>query len=60
MNNLGDQFENEVMLTISDCSSKVKYNNEKQHNELLKTMNATVNHELRNPLNAIVATNEHK
>ena len=27
------------------------------HNELLKTINATVNHELRNPLNSIVAFN---
>ena len=33
--------------------------NEKQQTELLKTINATVNHELRNPLNAIVATNQH-
>ena len=36
------------------------FNNEKSHNELLKTINATVNHELRNPLNSIAATNELK
>ena len=48
------------MVTIVDYTSQVNFQNEKEENELLKTINATVNHELRNPLNAIVATNEHK
>ena len=43
------------MITIVDASHQILCNNEKAHNELLKTINATVNHELRNPLNSIVA-----
>ena len=50
--------EDEVMLTITNSSSLVQYKNEKVHNELLKTMNATVNHEIRNPLNSIDAYNQ--
>ena len=46
------------MITIIDSSHQIQYNNEKDHNELLKTINATVNHELRNPLNSIVAFNQ--
>ena len=45
------------MISILDCSHQVQYDNEKSHNELLKTINATVNHELRNPLNSIAITN---
>ena len=46
-----------VMLQITDNSHQVQFHNEKSHNELLKMINATVNHELRNPLNSIVAFN---
>lgn len=49
-----------VMLTITDNSYQVYCDNERNHNELLKTINATVNHELRNPLNSIVAFNMQK
>ena len=45
------------MITISDIYHQVQFKNEKSHNELLKTINATVNHEIRNPVNSIVAFN---
>ena len=48
------------MISVTDSSHFIKYNHEKSHNELLKTINATVNHELRNPLNSIVAFNQQK
>lgn len=57
INQLVGEHENEVMLTITNSSSIVQYKNEKAHNELLKTVNATVNHEIRNPLNSIDAYN---
>ena len=52
--------DNQVMISIINCSHQVKFYNEKSHNELLKTINATVNHELRNPLNSIIASNIQK
>ena len=48
---------NEVMISIIDVSHEVLMNNEKAHVELLTVINATVSHELRNPLNSIVAFN---
>ena len=45
------------MISIINASDQILCNNEKIHNELLKTINATVNHELRNPLNSIVSIN---
>lgn len=57
-NKLVEQNEEETMITISNSSSLIQYKNEKAHNELLKTMNATVNHEIRNPLNSIDAYNQ--
>ena len=40
-----------------DKSSDVMLKEEKNLNELLKTINATVNHDLRNPLNSINSIN---
>ena len=57
INQIASKKNNEVMITIVDASHQILCNNEKSHNELLKTINATVNHELRNPLNSIVAYN---
>ena len=57
INNLVGENENEVMISIIDNSDQVFRNNEKEHNELLVMINATVSHELRNPLNSIVAFN---
>ena len=46
------------MISIIDTSHEILRNQEKAHNELLTMINATVSHELRNPLNAIVAFND--
>ena len=48
------------MLSFIDCSSQVLYDQEKNHNELLMLVNATVSHELRNPLNSLIAQNIEK
>ena len=58
INRLVGENENEVMISILDTSHEILCNQEKAHNELLTMINATVSHELRNPLNAIVAFNE--
>ena len=60
VNQLVGENDMSVMLSIVDNSHQVQFNNEKSHNELLKMINATVNHELRNPLNSIVAYNHQK
>ena len=44
-----------VMLSFIDCSISVLYDQERNHNELLMLVNATVSHELRNPLNSLIA-----
>ena len=44
-----------VMLKFMDVSAEVYYDESKEQNELLALINATVSHELRNPLNSIVA-----
>ena len=49
---------NQVMIQITDSSSQILFDKQKQHNELLQTINATVNHEIRNPLNSINACNQ--
>jgi signal transduction histidine kinase len=48
------------MLSFVDCSIQVLYDQEKNHNELLMLVNATVSHELRNPLNSLIAQNIEK
>ena len=48
------------MIKIIDVSDSVHYGATKEQNELLSLINATVSHELRNPLNSIVAQNEIK
>lgn len=52
--------DNEIMISVIDTSQEILCNNEKAHNELLVMINATVSHELRNPLNSIVAFNIQK
>ena len=52
--------ENEVMISLLDMSHEIRSNNEKTHKELIIMMNATVSHEIRNPLNSIVAFNLQK
>jgi len=41
------------MIQIIDVSKEILYDKEKAHNELLNLINATVSHEMRNPLNSI-------
>jgi signal transduction histidine kinase len=43
------------MIKFKDVSANVLYKKEKSHNELLNLINATVSHEMRNPLNSISA-----
>ena len=60
INRLVGENENEVMVSILDTTHEILCNQEKAHSELLTMINATVSHELRNPLNAIVAFNDQK
>ena len=46
------------MVSLIDVTDTVNYDLSKEQNELLSLINATVSHELRNPLNAIVSQNE--
>jgi len=45
------------MIKVVDVSKEVLYDKSREKNELLTLINATVSHELRNPLNSIVAEN---
>ena len=45
------------MIQIIDVSKDIMYDKEKAHNELLNLINATVSHEMRNPLNSIHSQN---
>ena len=49
-----------TMVQITDVSSQILYDQEKAQNKLLSMINACVSHELRNPLNALLASNEQK
>ena len=49
-----------VMLQIIDISDSFLYDQSKAKNEFLSLINATVSHEMRNPLNSISAENIHK
>ena len=43
-----------VMVHIIDVSDSILYDQSKEQNEMLSILNATVSHELRNPLNSIL------
>jgi signal transduction histidine kinase len=45
------------MIQIIDVSKDIMYDKEKAHTELLNLINATVSHEMRNPLNSIHSQN---
>ena len=60
VNILDGESENEIMVTLIDTTQEVLRQNEQAHNELMIMINATVSHELRNPLNSIVAINMQK
>ena len=48
------------MLQIIDISHTILYDQEKAQNAFLELINACVSHELRNPLNSIIAQNIEK
>ena len=48
------------MIQILDISDSIMYQQEKNHTEQLSLLNATISHELRNPLNSIKARNMEK
>ena len=43
------------MLQFIDISKSILYDMEKAHNAVLAMINACVSHEMRNPLNSIIA-----
>jgi signal transduction histidine kinase len=45
------------MIQIINISDSILYDKSKAENEFLQVINATVSHELRNPLNSICAEN---
>lgn len=48
------------MIQFINCTEEVSYDKEKAHSDLLMMINATVSHELRNPLNSLLAQNIQK
>ena len=48
------------MLQFIDISTSILYDMEKAHNGVLSMINACVSHEMRNPLNSIIAQNIEK
>ena len=57
MNREGKQSK---MLLLLNVSKDILYDIEKTHSDLLMLINATVSHELRNPLNSLIAQNMEK
>jgi len=48
------------MVQIEDISNRILYDNQKAENNFLSMTNACVSHEIRNPLNAMIAYNIEK
>ena len=55
-----NQDKSELMLQIIDISNSVSLNQKLIENEMLEIINATTSHELRNPLNSMMAQNTKK
>jgi signal transduction histidine kinase len=49
-----------IMIQFIDISKAILYDMEKGHNAVLTMINACVSHEMRNPLNSIIAQNIEK
>ena len=49
--------ENQQILQFTDISTRIKYDVLTGNQQLLQTINATVSHEMRNPLNSIMSQN---
>ena len=52
--------KNKTMLQFIDISKSILYDMEKTQTQVLETVNACVSHEMRNPLNSIIARNTEK
>jgi signal transduction histidine kinase len=52
--------QEKIMLQFIDISKSILYDLEKAHNVALSMINACVSHEMRNPLNSIIAQNIEK
>ena len=52
---LNEEDEHTTMMQFIDITKTVQCNQIKQQNEFLNLINATVSHEMRNPLNSISA-----
>ena len=50
-----DNKEPRILIQMIDISDKMLYNEAKAEKKFLTLMNATVSHELRNPLNSLVS-----
>ena len=48
------------MFQIIDVSSRILYDKQKAENKLVGVINASLSHEMRNPLNSIIAQNIEK
>ena len=48
------------MMQFIDISKSILYDMEKAHNSVLSLINACVSHEMRNPLNSVIAQNIEK
>ena len=48
------------MITFNNVTSNILLNMEKDHTDTLQVINATVSHELRNPLNSLISQNLEK
>ena len=46
-----------IMISILDISKKILLDKENERSNLLSIINATVSHDMRNPLNSILAMN---
>ena len=49
-----------ILITACNVTKCILFNQLKEHNEILSIINATTSHELRNPLNALIACNVEK
>ena len=53
MTDLNEGDSSTTMIQFININNTLQYNQIQKHNELLNLINATVSHELRNPLNSI-------
>ena len=52
--------EERLMIQFIDISMSILYNIEKTQSQMLEMINACVSHEMRNPINSIIAQNLEK